>query len=265
MASGTPVVASRATAHPWVVGDAGLLVEPGDAAAMAEGIVRVLTDDSLCGRLVRRGLARARKFSLERYEAQWAEIVAEATSWLPEQPYPRPRSVPAQPAASVVPVEPDEPPPAVHEVLLSGALVQLEAAADVMIRGYVVRSNIPMVGRLVAWLRRNLTSHLREPYVDPMFERQVAVNRQTAQLMRQTIEQVSAYLGASDSALSDVDGHVGEIDGRIGRIEAMVGLLLAQVSLLEGERTVQGGGSGMADVREQIENLRASLAADQDR
>ena len=33
MASGVPVVASDATAHPWVVGDAGLLVRAGDADA----------------------------------------------------------------------------------------------------------------------------------------------------------------------------------------------------------------------------------------
>ena len=264
MASGTPVVASRATAHPWVIADAGLLVEPGDAVALADGIVRVMTDDSLCGDLVRRGLARSRELSLERYETEWAEIVAEATAWLPEQPYPRPRSVPAQPAASVSAAEPEEPPPAVHEVLLSSALVQLEAAADVMIRGYVVRSKMPVVGRVVAWLRRNLTSHLREPYVDPMFERQVAFNRQMVQLMRQIIEQVSAYMGVSESVLSDAMGRTRELEARIGRMEALAGLLLAQVSLLEAELTAQGDDRGMADMREQIEVLRASLAAGQD-
>ncbi len=45
MASGVPIVASKATAHPWVIGEAGLLAEPGNAVDLAEQIVRVLTDD----------------------------------------------------------------------------------------------------------------------------------------------------------------------------------------------------------------------------
>jgi len=61
----------------------------------------------------------------------------------------------------------------------------MEAMADVMLRGYAVHSKLPLVGRLVAWVRRNLTSHLREPYMDPMFERQVAFNRQLLALLRQ--------------------------------------------------------------------------------
>jgi glycosyltransferase involved in cell wall biosynthesis len=100
MASGVPVVASGATAHPWVVGEAGLLAEPGDATDLANKIVQVLTDGSLRKELVRRGLARVRGFSLERYESRWAEIVAEALTWLPNQPYPRPRSLLARPVVS---------------------------------------------------------------------------------------------------------------------------------------------------------------------
>ncbi|NLF01400.1 MAG: glycosyltransferase family 4 protein, partial [Anaerolineales bacterium] len=129
MASGVPVVASRATAHPEVLGDAGLLAEPNNAADMARHIVSVLTDDALCGDLVRRGLARAAEFSLERYEAGWADVMAEAASWLPNQPYPRPRSAlvrsgekPAEsgsrPAARLTPLE-----------LLRSETDQLEMAA----------------------------------------------------------------------------------------------------------------------------------------
>ena len=62
MAVGLPVVASRATAHPWVLGDAGLLAEPDNAIDLANQISRVLTDDMFYGELVQRGLARARSF-----------------------------------------------------------------------------------------------------------------------------------------------------------------------------------------------------------
>lgn len=80
MASGVPIVASRATAHPWVVQDAGLLAEPADPVDLARQIVRVLTDNVLRTTLVDRGLTRARQFTLEQYETNWSAIVAESTN-----------------------------------------------------------------------------------------------------------------------------------------------------------------------------------------
>jgi FkbM family methyltransferase len=63
------------------------------------------------------------------------------------------------------------------EMMLS-RLTKLKQEADVMSRDYQVRSHIPLIGGLIAWVRRNLTSHLREPYLDPTLERQVAFNQQ---------------------------------------------------------------------------------------
>jgi alpha-1,3-rhamnosyl/mannosyltransferase len=60
MASGTPVVATSAGAIPEVAGDAAVLVEPGDPAALAAGIERAMADRD---RLVRAGLQRARAYS----------------------------------------------------------------------------------------------------------------------------------------------------------------------------------------------------------
>jgi glycosyltransferase involved in cell wall biosynthesis len=60
MACGTPVVAAAAGAVPEVAGDAAILVEPGNAAALAGGIERALADRE---RLVEAGLERARRFS----------------------------------------------------------------------------------------------------------------------------------------------------------------------------------------------------------
>ncbi len=65
MASGTPVVTSNLSSLPEVVGDAAVLVDPYDPAALADGMFRVLSDPSLQADLRRKGLARARLFSWE--------------------------------------------------------------------------------------------------------------------------------------------------------------------------------------------------------
>lgn len=63
MACGTPVVASNTSSIPEVVGDAALLVEPLDDAALAAAVTRVLDETGLAADLRRRGLERARRFS----------------------------------------------------------------------------------------------------------------------------------------------------------------------------------------------------------
>jgi len=69
MACGTPVVTSNVSSLPEVAGDAAVLVDPYDTDSIADGILRVVTDDGLRQELTRRGLARARGFS-------WTESVA---------------------------------------------------------------------------------------------------------------------------------------------------------------------------------------------
>ena len=66
MACGTPVVTSRLSSLPEVVGDAALLVDPYDTEAIAGAIARVLGDAGLAQDLARRGRARAAGFSWER-------------------------------------------------------------------------------------------------------------------------------------------------------------------------------------------------------
>jgi glycosyltransferase involved in cell wall biosynthesis len=65
MASGTPVVTSNVSSLPEVAGDAAVLVDPYDASAIADGMYRVLTDNSLRKELRRRGPERAGQFSWE--------------------------------------------------------------------------------------------------------------------------------------------------------------------------------------------------------
>jgi glycosyltransferase involved in cell wall biosynthesis len=66
MACGTPVVTSRMSSLPEVVGDAALLVDPYSEEEIAQAIARVLDDEDLRHRLVERGLVRAASFSWER-------------------------------------------------------------------------------------------------------------------------------------------------------------------------------------------------------
>lgn len=66
MASGTPVVTSNVSSLPEVVGDAALLIDPYDSAAIAHAIRRVLTEPALRDDLRTRGLARVHEFSWER-------------------------------------------------------------------------------------------------------------------------------------------------------------------------------------------------------
>jgi glycosyltransferase involved in cell wall biosynthesis len=75
MACGTPVVASRTTSLPELVGDAGVLCPPGDAEAFAAGLRRAVAERD---ELRRRGLARAAAFTWERTAHELADAIEEA-------------------------------------------------------------------------------------------------------------------------------------------------------------------------------------------
>lgn len=64
-AAGLPVVATAVGGVPDGVGDAGLLVPPGDAGAAAAELERLASDDALRDRLIRAGIARAHGHTIE--------------------------------------------------------------------------------------------------------------------------------------------------------------------------------------------------------
>ncbi|MBO0687369.1 MAG: glycosyltransferase, partial [Candidatus Dormibacteraeota bacterium] len=75
MACGTPVVAADASSVPEVVGEAGVLVDPGDVEGWTRALERVLEDDDLRRRLRARGLERAARFTWSRTaELTWRVI-----------------------------------------------------------------------------------------------------------------------------------------------------------------------------------------------
>lgn len=63
MACGCPVVTSRASSLPEVVGDAAVLVNPTDPGELAQAMDRVLSDPDLRGSLIQKGAKRAGEFS----------------------------------------------------------------------------------------------------------------------------------------------------------------------------------------------------------
>jgi glycosyltransferase involved in cell wall biosynthesis len=73
MGQGLPVVASNATCHPEVCGDAALYCDPADPADIAEQIHRVVSDPELAAELRQRGFERLRLFSWERSAQRYLE------------------------------------------------------------------------------------------------------------------------------------------------------------------------------------------------
>lgn len=107
--------------------------------------------------LARRGVRRALDFSHERFEDQFAQVIARAEADLAQG-------------------------------LTHDQIDRLRGAAHVGMPEYEVRSGAPVVGRLLAWLRRNLTSHLREPYLDPIIARQEDYNNQLLDALLPALE-----------------------------------------------------------------------------
>jgi glycosyltransferase involved in cell wall biosynthesis len=77
MASGTPVVTSSVSSLPEVAGDAAMLVDPYDPDAIADGILRVLSDEGLRSSMRRKGVERARQFSWEQSVRRVRDIYGE--------------------------------------------------------------------------------------------------------------------------------------------------------------------------------------------
>mgnify|MGYP000527777574 CR=1 FL=1 len=73
MACGCPVVTSRASSLPEVVGDAAVLVDPANEEELGRAIAEVLSSEGLRAELVQKGLERSRRFS---WRAGAEEIVA---------------------------------------------------------------------------------------------------------------------------------------------------------------------------------------------
>lgn len=74
-ACGTPVLAANTSSLPEVAGDAALLVDPLDTEAIAAGLLRLVDDAALRGRLRAAGFANLARFSWQRCAEQTLEAL----------------------------------------------------------------------------------------------------------------------------------------------------------------------------------------------
>lgn len=74
MQLGAPVMTSNVASLPEIAGDAALLVDPYDIAAMGRAIRTLDRDEALCRELASRGVRRAEQFSPAQYATRIAEL-----------------------------------------------------------------------------------------------------------------------------------------------------------------------------------------------
>lgn len=248
MASGVPVVATDAGAQAWVAGDAALLAKPGDAADLAAQICAVLGDDMRHGDLVQRGLRRALDFSLETYNNNWGKIVGEVQEWLAARP-----SRPLRLSEPPIPVPGNAVAAELLDLPLQDEIKQLHKAAESVLQPFVVRSGLPVVGPLIVWLRRNLTSHLREPYLDPTLRRQERFNW----LVVQTMRQVNRLLEQPVSQSKALEARVAQMETEFDQLLELLEAELAQIQAADVEQRPQA----LATLRRRLAELRQSRLA----
>jgi glycosyltransferase involved in cell wall biosynthesis len=75
MSSGTPVIVSKNSSLPEVVGDAGIYIDALSVDEVAAAIEKVLVDEKLASELRRKGLERAAKFSWDKAAAKTLDIL----------------------------------------------------------------------------------------------------------------------------------------------------------------------------------------------
>jgi glycosyltransferase involved in cell wall biosynthesis len=78
LACGVPAVALDTSSLPEVVGEAGVLVAPGDTAALAAALGRLVADPGLTAELAGRAVAQAGRFRWQRAAAEMEEVFREA-------------------------------------------------------------------------------------------------------------------------------------------------------------------------------------------
>jgi hypothetical protein len=215
MACGVPVVASRTGAMPWVLGDAGLTCEPDSAQDLAEKTLAVLHDADLRQSLVERGMERVSEFSMERYEAGLAKILDDGLAQTPVGESYRRGVPPRLSLRGAYAPDAEGQDGAMADLLLSALSETMSASSDVALREYEVRSGAPLVGPLIVWVRTNLTSHLREPYLDRIVERQVSFNQRVAEW----IARVTRMMSTGRVRQQEFEARVKALEAQVASLE----------------------------------------------
>lgn len=78
MACGTPVITSNTSSLPEIVDDAGIMVDPYDIDGLSNAIFKVLTDEGLKTKMIKKGFEKAKMFSWEKCARETLEVYEEA-------------------------------------------------------------------------------------------------------------------------------------------------------------------------------------------
>ena len=81
MSTGTPVITSRNSSLPEVVGDAGLLINPYDTKEIAKAINSLINDDELREDLIKKGLTRSKLFNWSKSAYETLEVYKEVYNY----------------------------------------------------------------------------------------------------------------------------------------------------------------------------------------
>lgn len=287
MAMGLPIVASDIAAIPHTMGDAGLTFAPEQIDELAEQVIQLLDDPQLVRDLRAKGFERAKGYTLEAFEENWESLLEQALQYHPaltevkiaatdETPIDTPQPTPSTPSPAAVAA-----PPAYVATVelpeLDPHYFELETQSDVSMHGYAVRSKAPLIGGLIAWVRRNLTSHLKEPYLDPIIDRQVHVNRRLVWELKSLYNRLRQVYASLQSQLDALRTSVAGIPDQLAtlrqQLQADLGSLKAQQSqherklakierqmaaLMDDQRAMRGDLDALGSDRQSLEQLAAT-------
>lgn len=129
--------------------------------AVVERLERALNEQlaprALARSLAQRGVRRALEFTRERYHARMGDLLETA---LPES----------------------------QRLSIDQLLAPLRDRAVTELPPYQVMSSVPLVGPLIAWLRRNFTTHLKEPYIDTLARNQASFDADLVARLQRALE-----------------------------------------------------------------------------
>lgn len=81
MASGTPVISSKATSLPEVMGDAGVMVSPHNTNELARVLEKTLNDEGMRKNMTEKGLQRAKLFTQEEVASRILKALETTAGW----------------------------------------------------------------------------------------------------------------------------------------------------------------------------------------
>lgn len=87
---------------------------------------------------------------------------------------------------------------------------------------YQIKSKKPLFGPLIAWARRNLTSHLKEPYIDQMAGRQTAFNLLIVRLLRRLVRGLEDSLKDTAEEVLSTRQKQQEVEDQIGELRLVI-------------------------------------------